>query len=81
MIEYISAALLFLVVVTVLTGIYWWIPTYVPADKQDTATHWMLVSASAAVLIINIITTFNALNIGMQGVGLATQLASGGKRK
>lgn len=81
MIQYISAGLLFVVVVTVLTGIYWWIPTYVPADKQDTATHWLLVSASAAVLIINIINTANAINIGIEGVGLATQLASGGKRK
>ena len=81
MIEYLSAILLFVVITVVLTGVYWWIPAYVPEDKQDTATHWLLVSASSAVLIINIITTFNAVNIGMQGVGLATQLASGGKRK
>ena len=76
---YVTVTIILLMIITLVTGIYWWIPRYIPADKQDTATHWLLVSFSAGTLILNLL---NSNMIGATGssLGLATVFAGGKKR-
>lgn len=48
---------MFLVALAIaLSGIYWWIPTYVKKEKQTDAIKYMFNALSAAVLITNIST-------------------------
>jgi cytochrome b subunit of formate dehydrogenase len=76
---YITISIVILLIVILITGIYWWIPKYVPADKQDTATHWLLVSFSGATLILNLINS-NVVGATGSSLGLVTSI-SAGKRK
>jgi energy-converting hydrogenase Eha subunit H len=39
------------------TGIYWWIPQYIPEDKAVIVIHWMFVISSFLVILTNIVTT------------------------
>lgn len=39
------------------TGIYWWIPAYIPKDKSVIVIHWMFVISSFLVILTNIVTT------------------------
>ena len=40
-----------------LSGIYWWIPTYIKKEKQTDAIKTMFTSLSVAVLLTNIMTS------------------------
>ena len=47
----------FLVALAVaLSGIYWWIPTYIKKEKQTDAIKTMFTVLSVAVLIVNVMT-------------------------
>lgn len=47
----------FLVALAVaLSGIYWWIPTYIKKEKQTDAIKTMFTTLSIAVLIVNVMT-------------------------
>ena len=73
---YVTVPIIFSMIAVLVSGIYWWIPKYVEADKQELATHWLLVSFSAGTLILNLV---NSSVIGATGssLGLATTLAGG----
>ena len=78
---YVNITLFLILVAVVITGIYWWIPSYVKQDQQALATHWLLVSGSAATLLINILNS-NAFGAGMSTMGtINTLMSNGGKRK
>jgi len=52
----IAPIVLYVVVLGVcLSGIYWWIPTYIKPEEQDDATKWMFLSTSFAIILTNII--------------------------
>ena len=36
-----------------LSGVYWWIPTYVHPDEQNNATMWLFLTTSIAVSVSN----------------------------
>ncbi len=40
-----------LVAALCVSGTFWWIPTYVSADKQHTATTWLYASATVAIIV------------------------------
>jgi len=46
-----------LLIVLQFTGIYWWIPQYIPEDKAVIVIHWMFVISSFLVILTNIVTT------------------------
>jgi hypothetical protein len=49
-----SFLLISLLAVFVLSGVFWWIPTYVNKSDQDTAQHWLIISSSIVLTIANI---------------------------
>jgi hypothetical protein len=46
-----------ILIVIQFTGIYWWIPKYIPADKSVIVIHWLFVVSSFVVILTNLITT------------------------
>jgi hypothetical protein len=36
-----------------LSGVYWWIPTYVAEDQQNNATMWLFLSTSLSTILAN----------------------------
>lgn len=38
---------------TVLSGIYWWVPKYIPASKQEITSKWLLASMSMLAVILS----------------------------
>ncbi len=38
---------------TVLSGIYWWVPTYVSKSKQEIVTKWLLASMSMLAVLLS----------------------------
>ena len=49
-------AVLFIAIGVALSGIYWWIPTYMPGNKQTDVTKDMFTGLSIAILLTNILT-------------------------
>lgn len=45
------------VVLFVLSGVYWWIPTFIPAASQSDTTKYMFLSTTLAIILVN---TFNS---------------------
>lgn len=50
----ISLLFVSLLAVFVLSGIFWWIPTYVKPSEQDVAQHWLVISASIVLTVANV---------------------------
>ena len=48
--------------VVALSGVYWWIPKYIPKEKQSDAIKTMFTSLSVAILLTNIFS--NAVPVG-----------------
>jgi energy-converting hydrogenase Eha subunit H len=46
-----------ILIVLQFTGIYWWIPQYIPKDKSVIVIHWMFVISSFLVILTNVVTT------------------------
>lgn len=63
---------LVLAVSVALSGVYWWIPKYIPKAKQATVTKDMFTGLSMAVLLTNIMT---------QAVPVSFNDMSGGRRR
>jgi hypothetical protein len=53
----INFAIFVILIVLQFTGIYWWIPQYIPKDKSVIVIHWMFVISSFLVILTNIVTT------------------------
>lgn len=53
---YYAIAFFLVALVVALSGVYWWIPTYIKKEKQTDAIKTMFTSLSVAVLLTNIIT-------------------------
>lgn len=63
---------LLLAVGVALSGVYWWIPKYIPKSKQASVTKDMFTGLSMAVLLTNIMT---------QSVPVSFNDMSGGRRR
>ena len=57
------AALIFAIGIA-LSGIYWWIPTYIPKNKQTDVTKDMFTGLGIAILLTNILTNAVPVTIG-----------------
>jgi len=77
----VSLIFLFTVIIAVQTsGVYWWIPTYVPKDSQQEATHWMIIASSMAILLTSLVFT-GVWKQGYESVNLISDVSSGGRRR
>jgi hypothetical protein len=57
-------AALLLAIGVALSGIYWWIPTYIPKDKQIDVTKDMFTGLGITVLLTNILTKSVPITFG-----------------
>jgi len=77
----ISMVGLFVLIIAVQTsGVYWWIPTYVPADARLETIHWVIIGSSMAILLAGVIFT-PVWKQGYTGVNLIGEISSGGRRR
>lgn len=77
----ISLLFLFIMIIAVQTsGIYWWIPKYIPKASQQQATHWMIIGSSMAILLASLVYT-GVWKQGVSGVNLISDISSGGRRR
>jgi hypothetical protein len=77
----ISMMILFVLIIAVQTsGIYWWIPTYIPENARDETIHWMVIASSMLILLVGILFT----PVWKQSVSssrLIGDISSGGRRR
>jgi hypothetical protein len=77
----VSLVFLFTVIIAVQTsGIYWWIPKYIPKASQQQATHWMIIGSSMAILLASLVFT-GVWKQGYESVNLISDVSSGGRRR
>lgn len=74
----ISLLLISLLAIFVLSGVFWWIPTYVKKSDQDTAQHWLIISSSIVLTIANI---FFYESLGASPTTLVTTFGQFGARR
>ena len=70
---YYAISFFFVALAVALSGVYWWIPTYIKKEKQADAIKYMFNALSIAVLLTNI--TTKAVPIGVYND------MSGGRRR
>jgi hypothetical protein len=77
----VSLIFLFTVIIAVQTsGVYWWIPKYIPKASQPQATHWMIIGSSMAILLTSLVFT-GVWKQGYESVNLISDVSSGGRRR
>jgi hypothetical protein len=62
------------------SGVYWWIPKYVPAADQAKAVHWMVIASSMFIFATSIAMTA-VWRSGYAGIGVIGDISSGGRRR
>jgi hypothetical protein len=77
----ISMIVLFVLIIAFQTsGVYWWIPKYIPAENQQDTIHWMIIGSSMAILLAGVVFT-PVWKQGYTGVNLIGDISSGGRRR
>lgn len=61
---YYAIAFFLVALIVALSGVYWWIPTYIKKENQTDSIKIMFTTLSAAVLLTNLIT--KAVPVGQQ---------------
>ena len=64
----INITIFILVGAVMLSGVLWWIPTYVKKEDQDTAVHILIVSSSAFIAIVNFLSQTEYLGFHQSNV-------------
>jgi hypothetical protein len=77
----ISMLVLFVLIIAVQTsGIYWWIPTYIPENARDETIHWMVIGSSMVILLVGILFT-PVWKQSITSTHLIGEIALGGRRR
>jgi len=77
----ISMMVLFVLIIAVQTsGIYWWIPTYIPENARDETIHWMVIGSSMVILLVGILFT-PIWKQSVTSTHLIGEIALGGRRR
>jgi len=78
----VNVFIIFLVGAIVLSGIVWWVPSYIPKEDQDLVSHILIVGSS---VFITIVSTLFALPeteaIGYQQTGVLEGIIGGKRRR
>ena len=74
--------IIFLVGVIVISGIVWWIPTYVPKEDQDLVSHILIVASSVFITIISaLFSLHDTESLGVQQTSAFEGIIGGKRRK
>lgn len=72
---------IFLVGAIILSGLIWWVPTYIPKEDQELVSHILIVSSSVFITIVSAIFSLGETEtLGIQQTG-ALEGIIGGKRR
>lgn len=78
----INIFVIFLVGAIVLSGIIWWVPTYIPKEDQELTSHILIVSSSVFITVISAIFSLHETeSIGVQQTGVLEGLMGGKRRR
>lgn len=74
--------IIFFVGAIVISGILWWVPSYIPKEDQELATHLLIISSSVFITIISAIFSLSETeSLGYQQTGVLESLAGGRRRR
>jgi len=66
----------------VITGLVWWVPAYIPKDKQDLASHILIVSSSVFITLISVIFSLRETEtLGLQETSTFEGIIGGKRRR
>lgn len=78
----VNVFIIFLVGAVVLTGIVWWVPTYIPKEDQELVSHILIVSSSVFITIISALYSLESTeSLGLQQTAALEGLAGGRRRR
>lgn len=73
---------IFLVGVIVLSGLIWWVPSYIPEEDRDLVSHILIVSSSVFITIISALFSLHETeSLGIQQTSALEGIVGGRKRK
>jgi hypothetical protein len=65
----------------VLSGLVWWVPTYIPEEDQELASHILIIASSLVITTISIVYSLHETEVlGLQQTS-AYEALLGGKRR
>lgn len=74
--------IIFLVGAVVLSGLIWWVPTYIPKEDQDLVSHILIVSSSVFITFISALFSLGETeSLGIQQTGALEGLVGGKRRR
>jgi hypothetical protein len=78
----INVFVIFLVGAVVLSGLIWWVPTYIPKEDQDLVSHILIVSSSVFITVISAIFSLHETeSLGVQQTGVFEGIIGGKRRR
>lgn len=78
----INVFLIFVVGVVVISGILWWVPTYIPEEDQDLVSHILIVSSSIFITVISTVFSLHETeSLGIQQTATFGELIGGKRRR
>lgn len=74
--------IIFLIGAIVISGIVWWVPTYIPKEDQELTSHILIVSSSVFITVISAIFSLHQTeSLGIQQTSTFEGIIGGRKRK
>lgn len=78
----VNVFIIFLIGAVVISGIVWWVPTYIQKEDQDLVSHILIVSSSVFITIISAIFSLGETeSLGIQQTGTFEGLIGGKRRR
>jgi uncharacterized membrane protein len=78
----INVFIIFLVGAVVISGIVWWVPTYIAKEDQELVSHILIVSSSVFITVISALFSLHETeSLGIQQTSTFEGIIGGRKRK
>lgn len=65
----------------ILSGIYWWIPKYIPKDNQNSAINNMFLASTLAIILVNSSSPSMAATLPPAATNALMNIVRGGKKR
>jgi uncharacterized membrane protein len=78
----INVFIIFLIGTVVISGIVWWVPTYIPKEDQDLVSHILIVSSSVFITLVSALFSLHETeSLGIQQTSALEGIIGGRRRK
>lgn len=73
---------IFILIISIdVAGIYWWIPTYVPKQRQDETTRYLILGTSILLMVSSVFETSTLSQNSSATSVITSSVSLGGKRR